>query len=135
MPIQLLLVTCSFLLLFISSFFDSPLCQPQPANLPLITYLSLWSTCATCRAPCYPVGHQMLLIQAFHRQFPLGRHPSRACFCVSVNTYLACLQSPINISRLVFNHVKIKNVLLVVKSLIKSSSHINQQPWINSHFT
>ena len=51
----------------------------------------------------------------------------------SILTYLAWSQPVIDNLRLIFNCFKIKNVLLVVKSLIKNSDKINLQRLISSH--
>ena len=47
---------------------------------------------------------------------------------VPLLSYLSLLQPVINNSRLVLNHLKTKNILLVVKSLAKKR-YLNQQPF------
>ena len=91
----------------------------QSVGQPLITYPSLCSTCMTYRTPCHSIGHQVLPTQPLLREvedFPRGGKHSKH---VPLLTCLAWLQPVINNLRLTFKHVKIKNGLLVVKSLIK----------------
>ena len=72
----------------------------------------------TYSTPCHAISHQELLTQPLSREeddFPMGGNHSEH---VPLLTYLALLQPIINDSGLIFKHVKIKNVLLLVKSLI-----------------
>ena len=72
---------------------------------------------------CFPPNY----LQA--DDFPRGDKHSRY---VSLLTYLAWLQPINNNSRLIFNHGKIKKVLLVVKTLIKQHKVVTTL--IRSHF-
>ena len=75
----------------------------------------------------------MLPIQSLSREaedfLRVGKHSKH----VLLLTYLALLQLVINNLRLIFKPVKIKNVILAVKTLIKkaqSSNHINQKSFL-----
>ena len=70
-------------------FFDSPPIPTQSVRLPLVTYLSLSSTCVTYRTPCHSIGHQVLPTQPLPREaedFPRGGNHSEH---VPLLTYLA----------------------------------------------
>ena len=91
----------------------------QSVRLPLVTYPSMCRTCMTYRAPCFSISHQVLPTQPLSREaedFSKGDKHSKY---VSLLTYLACNQLLI-IRKLIFKHVKTKNALLVVNSLIKT---------------
>ena len=101
---------CSSTQFFWFNFFST-----QSVRLPLFIYPSLCSTSVTYRVPCHVSGHQMLPTLPLPRgvdNFPRGGKYSKH---VLLLTYLAWLQAIANNSRLIFNRVKIKNVLLVVK--------------------
>ena len=75
----------------------------------------------TYRTPCHSIGHQVLPTQPLPREaedFPCGGNHSKH---VLLLTYLARLQPVTNNSRLIFKHVKTKNALLVMKTLIKKA--------------
>ena len=112
-------------------FFDLPFFPTQSVRLLLGTYPRLCSTCVTYRTPCHASSHQVFPIQPLPRKaedFPRGGKHSKH---VLLLTYLAWLQPIINNLKLIFKHVKNKDALLVVKallvgkSLIKNSGHIN----------
>ena len=73
-------------------FFNSPPFLTQSVRLPLVTYPSLCSICATYRMPCHVIGHQVLPTQPLPREaedFPRGgSHPKH----MPLLTYLAWLQ-------------------------------------------
>ena len=87
--------------------------------LPLATYHSLCSTSVTYRMSCHASGHLMLPTLSLPREaedFPRGdKHLKHE----PLLSYLSSLQPVINNSRLILNHLKTKNILLVVKSLAK----------------
>ena len=99
-------------------FFYSHPFQPQSVRLCLVTYSSLSSTCMTYRTPCFVSSYQMLPTQPAPtgvEDLPgVGKHSKH----VPLLTYLAWLQPIINNSRLIFNHAKTEDALLVVKRLI-----------------
>ena len=77
-------------------------------------FYSLCSNLVTYRMPCHAIS---LLSPKEAEDFSGGgNHPKH----VPLPTYLAWLQPIFDSSKLIFNHTKIKNILLVVKSLIKS---------------
>ena len=101
MPEQPLLTGCLGI-----QFFYSPPFPTQSIRLPLVTYPSLCSTFVTYRTPGHAIGHQVLPTQPLPRgaeDFPRGDNANQL----------------FNNLKLIFNHVKIKNVLLVVKILTK----------------
>ena len=51
----------------IQFLFHSPF-PTQSVRLPLVTYLSLCSTCVTCRMLCHVIGHQVLPTQPLPRE-------------------------------------------------------------------
>ena len=109
-------------------FWFTTLFPTQSIRLPLITNPSLCSTFLAYRTPCHSIGHQVLPTQPLLREaedFPRVRKHSKH---MPLLTYLAWLQPITNNSRLIFKHVKTKDALLVVKSLIKKDSgSINHQ--------
>ena len=124
-------------------FWFTSLFQTQSVRLHLFTYPSLCSICMTCRIPCRSIGHQVLPTQPLRKEaedFPRGGKHSKH---VPPLTYLAWLQPVLNSSRLIFKHVKTKNVLLAVKTSIKKhkvvatliSNHFNQLSIILTNFS
>ena len=103
-------------------------------RLPLVTYPSLCSNCVTYRTQCHSIGHQVLPIQPLPREAEEFTRGGKHSYHVPLLTYLAWLQPISNDSKLIFNHVKIKDALLMVKSLTKNSGHTYQQSWISIHF-
>ena len=91
----------------------------QLVRLPLVTYPSLCSINVTYRVLYHVSGHLMLLTQTFPREAEDFLRGSNHCKHVPLLIYLAWLQPIINNLRLIFTHVKTKDVLLVVKILIK----------------
>ena len=100
-------------------FWFTSLFATQSVRLPLVTYLSLCSTCITYRTPCHSIGHQMLPTQTLPREaedFPRGGNHSKH---VSLLTYLARLQPSNNHPRLILSMSKPRDVFFVVKRLAK----------------
>ena len=117
--------------------FSFTFCPTQSVRLPLVTYPSLCSTCMTYRTPYHSIGHQVLPILLLPREaddfLRGGKHSTH----VPLLTYLAWLQPLNKNSRLLFKHVKIKNIFLeqrckVVFTLI--SSHFNQLSIVLTNF-
>ena len=107
---QLRLVICFSWLFRLPVFWFTSLFATQSVRLPLVTYLSLCSTCVTYRTPCHSIGHQVLPIQTLPREaedFPRGGNHSKH---VSLLTYLARLQPSINHPRLILSMSKPRDV-------------------------
>ena len=99
-------------------FFDSSPYANTATPLPVPHLCDLGDTIPFYWSPGEPRGAE---------DFPGGgKHPRH----VPRLTFLVWLQRIIHTSTLIFNHVKTKDALLVVKSLTKKPcSHINQQPF------
>ena len=107
-------------LLFTYWLLRHPPFPTQSVGLSLVTYPSLCSTCVTYRMPCHAIGHRVLSTQPLPREaedFPRGDLAILG-MCLCAHTQLGWNQLFNNL-KLIFKHVKIKNVLLVVKSLTK----------------
>ena len=110
------LLTGSLGVQFFNSFFFLPTQWSRP---PLITYSSLCSTCMSYRTTCHPTGHQVLPTQPVPREAEDFRRGGMHSKHMSLLTCLAWQQLVTNNLRLIFKYAKTKNILLVVKNLIK----------------
>ena len=101
-------------------FFDSPFFPAQSVRPPLVIYLSLCSICVTYRTLYNAIGHQLLCTKPLSREaedFPSGGN-HKACVSAHIPNLIAT--SLINNFRLAFICAKTREVLLVVKILVKS---------------
>ena len=98
----------------------------------MVTYPSLCGTCMTYKAPYDSNCRKMLPTQPLLRGVEDFRRGDKHLRDVPLLTYLAWLQPDTNNLRLINKHVKIKNVLLVVKTFIKNHNVVITST--NNHF-